>query len=289
MVGACFEVWWFSLSLVVIVIPILVVPYLTTYQFYDFNYSGLKGNMAMTIRKRDMGTVDSKQSGPFRILLLRNPPLNTLSQGLCRALIKEIKTAERDDCVKGIILMGHGNHFSAGHDIMEFKEMESGSRPKSPSERDVISVLDSCPLPTIAAIKGVALGGGCELSLGCDFRVVDGTAQIGLPEITMGLIPGAGGTQMLPRLIPVDKALKMIMYGTPVRAKEALSMGLVDKVASTGLNLATVIQLASELLQSTPRHARHRLNACPPRFVNINFREISDFLSIVLSFSILRF
>ncbi len=227
--------------------------------------------MAMTIRKRDLGTVESKQSGSFRIVLLRNPPLNTLSPGLCRALISEIKAAEGDDCVKGIILMGHGNHFSAGHDIMEFKEMESGAEPRKPAERDVISVLDSCPLPTIAAIKGVALGGGCELCLGCDFRVADNTAQIGLPEITMGLIPGASGTQRLPHLVPVAKALKMIMFGAPVRAKEALSMGLVDKVASTGLNSATAIQLASELLQSTTRHARHRLYARPPRFVNMHF------------------
>ncbi len=223
----------------------------------------------MTIRKQDLGTVESKQSGPFRILLLRNPPLNTLSQGLCRALIKEIKAAVGDDCVKGIILMGYGNHFSAGHNIMEFKEMESGAGPKNPSERDVVNVLQSCPLPTIAAIKGVALGGGCEVCLGCDFRVADNTAQIGVPEITVGLIPGAGGTQMLPRLVPVAKALKMIMFGVPVRAKEALSMGLVDKVASTGLNFETVIQLASELLQSTTRHTRHRLNVCSPRFVNM--------------------
>ncbi len=239
----------------------------TTYQVFDFNCSGLKANMAMTITRRGLGTVDSKQSGPLRILVLRNPPLNTLTHEVCRALIKEIKAAECDGCVKGIILMGHGDHFSAGHDVMEFKEVESGTM-KHPSERNVISVLDSCPLPTIAAIKGIALGGGCELSLACDFRVVDGTAQIGLPEIQLGLIPGAGATQMLPRLIPVDKALKMIMSGTPVRAKEALSMGLVDKMSFKGLNVATVVQLASELLQSTSRHSRNRLNACPPRFAN---------------------
>ncbi len=248
--------------------------------------------MAMTIPKRDLGTVESKQSGSFRILLLRNPPLNTLSQGLCRALIKEIKAAEGDDRVKCIILMGHGNHFSAGHNIMEFKEMESGAEPKKPGERDVLNVLDSCSLPTIAAIKGVALGGGCELCLGCDFRVADNTAQIGLPEMTMGLIPGASGTQRLPRLVSVANALKMIMSGTPVRAKEALSMGLVDKVASTGLNSATVIQLASELLQSTNQHPHHRLRSSPPRFVNIHIiissAEIPDFCYPLSSTSTLR-
>jgi 3-hydroxyacyl-CoA dehydrogenase len=186
--------------------------------------------------------VSLRHDGNVAIITIDNPPVNALRHGV-RQGIQDCVVAARDDAsVEAIILTGAGRTFVAGADITEF-----GKPPQAPSLIDVIATLDEVKKPTIAAVHGTPLGGGLELTMGCHFRVAAASTRLGLPEIKLGLIPGAGGTQRLPRLVGIEKALPMILSGEPIPAKDALAAGLVDEIIEGDL-VAGAIAFARKVL-----------------------------------------
>jgi len=179
--------------------------------------------------------VQTRRDGEIAIVIVDNPPVNALKFEV-RAGILEAFTKARDDAaVKAIVLTAAGRTFIAGADITEF-----GKPPQSPSLIDVIAALDKIEKPTIAAMHGTPLGGGLEITLACHFRIASPATRLGLPEIKLGLIPGAGGTQRLPRLVGIEKALDMILSGNPISAEDALAHGLIDEIIEGDLTKGTI-------------------------------------------------
>ena len=154
-----------------------------------------------------------------------NPPVNALSYNVRKGLVEALKLFLKNDNIKGIILCGEGRTFFAGADISEF-----GKPMQSPSLNEVILEYENSNKPIVAALHGTPLGGGLELAMGCNYRVALSSTKLGLPEVKLGIIPGAGGTQRLPRLAGVEKALSMITSGIPIDAKNALESGIIEEV-----------------------------------------------------------
>ena len=159
------------------------------------------------------------------VLTLDNPPVNALSQGVRQGLLDGVTRALADDAAQAILIHCAGRPFIAGADITEF-----ASAPLEPGLHRVLEAMDNANKPVIAAIHGTALGGGLETALCCHYRVAAPGAKLGLPEVNLGLLPGAGGTQRLPRVVGVEKALQMVTSGVPVASDEALATGLVDRI-----------------------------------------------------------
>jgi 3-hydroxyacyl-CoA dehydrogenase len=174
-----------------------------------------------------MSAVDYSRDGDVAVLTVNYPPVNALSLATRTGLWAALDQAETDPAVKAIIIMGGGTTFIAGADITEFGT-ENGTTP--PGLHLIQERLEACPKLTIAAIHGTALGGGLELALTCAARVAVPSAQVGLPEVNLGLLPGAGGTQRLPRLTGPEIALDLITTGKPIGAATALELGVVDAV-----------------------------------------------------------
>jgi 3-hydroxyacyl-CoA dehydrogenase len=147
------------------------------------------------------------------IVTINSPPVNALSAAVRRGIFENVKTAAADPAVKAIVIACAGRTFVAGADITEF-----GKPPQSPGLSEVIAEIENCSKPVIAAIHGTALGGGLELTLGCHFRVATKEAKLGLPEVKLGLLPGAGGTQRLPRAVGPELGVKMVVTGDPISA-----------------------------------------------------------------------
>ena len=177
------------------------------------------------------------------ILTLNSPPVNALSADVREGLDKGIKEAIATSNVEAIVLICDGRTFIAGADISEF-----GKEPKGPSLFEVQEELESSPKPIIAAIHGTALGGGLEVALTCHYRIAVPSAKCGLPEVSLGLLPGAGGTQRLPRLVGVEQALKMVTSGTHLSADKCLKSGLIDKLANEDQLLEDSISFAKEIV-----------------------------------------
>ncbi|MDA8852391.1 3-hydroxyacyl-CoA dehydrogenase NAD-binding domain-containing protein [Hyphomicrobiales bacterium] len=177
------------------------------------------------------------------ILTLNSPPVNALSAPVREGLDKGIRQAIKDDRVDAIILICIGRTFIAGADISEF-----GKEPKGPSLFEVQDELENSPKPIIAAIHGTALGGGLEVALTCHYRIAVPSAKCGLPEVSLGLLPGAGGTQRLPRLVGVEQALKMVTSGIHLSADKCLKSGLIDKLANEDQLMDDSILFAKEIL-----------------------------------------
>ncbi len=154
-------------------------------------------------------SVKITRSGDIAVITIDNPPVNALSQAVRAGLVDAIETINIDEGIKGAVITGAGRIFIGGADIKEF-----GKPPLTPFLPDVIDIIENCRVPTLAAINGAALGGGLEVALGCRYRAGGPKAKTGLPEVNLGLIPGAGGTQRLPRLIGAVKAAEII---TPQR------------------------------------------------------------------------
>ncbi|MHC2582106.1 3-hydroxyacyl-CoA dehydrogenase [Bradyrhizobium diazoefficiens] len=159
------------------------------------------------------------------IVTVNSPPVNALSAAVRGGILECIKAAVADPAIKGIVLICAGRTFIAGADITEF-----GKPPKAPALNDVLSEIENSPKPVVAAIHGTALGGGLEVALACHFRVAVKEAKLGLPEVKLGLLPGAGGTQRLPRAVGPELAVKMIVGGDPIGAAEALKNGLIEEI-----------------------------------------------------------
>ena len=173
----------------------------------------------------DVTTIE--KDGYISIITLNSPPVNALSAPVREGLHKGITEARNDGESEAIIIICEGRTFIAGADISEF-----GQEPKGPSLFEVQEFIEDSNKPVIAAIHGTALGGGLEVALTCHYRIAVPSAKCGLPEVNLGLLPGAGGTQRLPRVVGVEKALQMVTSGQHVPAKQCLEMGLVDEIAN---------------------------------------------------------
>ena len=199
-----------------------------------------------------MAAVDYERRDDVAVLWVDNPPVNALSHAVREGLVKGIEQAEADPAVQAVVIAARGRTFMAGADIREF-----GQPPKEPFLPDVVERIEACPKPVVAAIHGTALGGGLEIAMGCHYRVAVASAQLGLPEVTLGLIPGAEGTQRLPRLVGVAAALEMIVTGQPIPAAKAEKLGLVDRVVEDPL-VDQAVAFARERITAGQRPRRTR-------------------------------
>ena len=181
--------------------------------------------------------------GDVAIVTLNSPPVNALSAPVREGLSLGINAAMADSAVKSVVLICDGRTFIAGADITEF-----GKAPVGPSLQDVQNTIENASKPVVAAIHGTALGGGLEVALTCHYRVAVASAKCGLPEVNLGLLPGAGGTQRLPRIVGAAKALEMMTTGQHVPATACLAMGLVDELAEEGKLRATAIAFAKKIV-----------------------------------------
>jgi len=179
-------------------------------------------------------SADYAVHGSIAVISLNNPPVNGLGLATRSAAIEGIRRAEQDPAIKAIVLTGAGKAFSGGADIKEFNSPKALTEPTLHS---LIRSVEGCAKPVVAAIHAVAMGGGLELALGCHYRVALPGAQIALPEVKLGLLPGAGGTQRLPRVLGLEMALNMIVSGTPVLSEKLASTAIFDKLLPAGADL----------------------------------------------------
>ena len=181
--------------------------------------------------------------GDVATVTINSPPVNALSQAVRDGLKRGVEAAEANDAVKAIVIICAGRTFIAGADITEF-----GKPPAPPYLPDVLDRIENASKPVVAALHGTALGGGFEVALTAHYRIAVPSAKCGLPEIKLGLIPGAGGTQRLPRLVGVEKALDIILSGTPFGAREAKEWGVVDELAEEGKLHESALAFARRLI-----------------------------------------
>jgi 3-hydroxyacyl-CoA dehydrogenase len=188
-------------------------------------------------------SVDLRRDGEIAVVTVDNPPVNALKHEVRAGLAEALRQARDDGAFNAVVIACAGRTFFAGADITEF-----GKPPQAPSLHGVIAAIEAMPKPVVAALHGTALGGGFELALACHFRVATPGARVGLPEVKLGLLPGAGGTQRLPRLIGPEKALQMIVTGEPIGAAEARADGVIDEIVEGDLT-AAAIDFASRIVR----------------------------------------
>jgi enoyl-CoA hydratase/carnithine racemase len=186
--------------------------------------------------------------GAVSLLRLNRPPMNPLSIELLGELRDAARALATDASVKAVVIAGSDKALAAGADISELRD-QAGARAVADAFRAAFDAVASIPRPVIAAIRGYALGGGCELALTCDLRVGSDTARVGQPEILLGVIPGAGGTQRLARLIGPARAKELVWSGRQVRAEEAHALGILDRVVPTDEVEHNALQWAAHLGQ----------------------------------------
>ncbi|MCB1381692.1 MAG: enoyl-CoA hydratase/isomerase family protein [Notoacmeibacter sp.] len=177
--------------------------------------------------------VSVETRGPVALVTISNPPVNAIGQAERQGLLDALARIEADGSLRAAVIRGEGANFAAGADAREFD-----GPALDPQLPDVLNAIEACAKPWIAAIEGAALGGGLEIALVCDRRIVHPRATLGLPETNLGIVPGSGGTQRLPRLVGMAAALDMIPLGTPVRADKALAIGLADELSDDPLTRA---------------------------------------------------
>lgn len=197
------------------------------------------------------------QDGDIAVITVNNPPVNALSPGVPEGIADAIAKIAADDSINGAVMIGAGQTFIAGADIKEFGKITSGQRKEGINFLDVIKSIEDCPKPTVAAIHGTAFGGGLEVAMGFHYRVAVASAQVGQPEVKLGLIPGAAGTQRLPRLAGVAKAVQMCVDGNPISAKEALATGIIDRIVEGDL-LQGAIAFVKEKIASGEKPPKTR-------------------------------
>jgi len=208
------------------------------------------------------GAVASQRHDGILVLTIDNPPVNALSADVRRGLADAIQAAQDDASVQAVLLVGAGRNFIAGADIREF-----GKPPQPPALPDVCNAIEASAKPVVAALHGAALGGGLEIALAAHYRIALPGARLGLPEVNLGLLPGAGGTQRAPRLAGAAAALDLMLSGRHASAEEALSLGLVDRLDSGADALAAGLAYARELLAqgAAPRRTRDATAALADR------------------------
>ncbi|TXT34527.1 MAG: 3-hydroxyacyl-CoA dehydrogenase [Comamonadaceae bacterium] len=213
--------------------------------------------------------------GTIAVITLNNPPVNSLSAALRQHIGTAVQQAELDPTVTGLVLIGHAKAFSAGADVTEFG---TPMQLAEPMIGQLLAHIEACQKPVVAALSGVALGGGLELALACHGRVALETARLGLPEINLGLIPGAGGTQRLPRLAGLNTALAMIQSGVPQTGKQLAESGLLDQVVAEDL-LPAALQRAAELARLGAPFPQARKRSLDPALVQKFVSEQQDKLT----------
>ncbi|MBM3729140.1 MAG: 3-hydroxyacyl-CoA dehydrogenase [Acidobacteria bacterium] len=192
--------------------------------------------------------VSLSRDNEVAIITVNNPPVNALSPGVPEGIAAAIEAITADAAIQAAVLIGGGRTFIAGADIKEFAKIRAGQK-KDIGLSQIIARIEDCPKPVVAAIHGTALGGGLETALGCHYRVAVASAKVGQPEVKLGIIPGAGGTQRLPRLCGIPKAAVLCSVGDPIGAAEALELGIVDAI------------IEGDLLQGAIAFARARAAA----------------------------
>src|SRR5579871_3340415 len=200
--------------------------------------------------------VNYKTDGDIAVITINNPPVNALSPGVPEGIAQGIEAAAKDDAVKAIVVIGGGRTFIAGADIKEFGKVTSGEKPRF-SLNSVLDAIENSKKPVVMAIHGTAFGGGLEVAMSGHYRVAVASAQVGQPEVKLGIIPGAGGTQRLPRLAGVSKAVDMCAFGEPIDAKSALASGILDKIVDGDL-LAGAVEFAKEIASKPVVRTRDR-------------------------------
>ena len=222
-----------------------------------------------------MEFVTVETHGAVALVRLDRPPVNALNSQVADELLQAF-TQCQDPAIRAVVVTGRP-HFAAGADIKEFKEtMEAGGSVASANKlADAIATLENLEKPTIAAVHGFALGGGCELSMGADFRYVSEDARIGQPEILLGIIPGAGGTQRLQRLVGYQKAKELVLTGRHIDAQEALAIGYADKV----LPVDDVLDAALADAQEWATRATFAIGAAK-RSLNAGRRPLEEGLAV---------
>jgi 3-hydroxyacyl-CoA dehydrogenase len=218
--------------------------------------------MSDVLDKPATSPISTRKHGDVLIVLSNNPPVNALSTAVRQGLVDAIAKAEADGSVYAIVIACEGQTFFAGADITEF-----GKPPQQPWLPAVVDAIENCSKPVVAAIHGTALGGGLEVALGCHYRVADPSAKLGTPEVKLGLLPGAGGTQRLPRVAGVKRALEMCSTGNAIGARQAFDCGLVDRLVEGEL-IPHAVGYAEEVRQVRPlpksSERQDKLDECDP-------------------------
>src|SRR6516164_2165664 len=188
------------------------------------------------------------RDGEIGVITINNPPVNALSQPVRAGIKMVLAEANGDASLSALVIHCEGRTFIAGADIREF-----GRPPQPPDLSEVINAIEDSAKPVVAAIHGTALGGGFEVALGCHCRVAVSSAKVGLPEVKLGLLPGAGGTQRLPRLIGPEAALKIIVDGAPIAAAKAKAMGILDEIVEGDLRSGAIAFARKVAAEKRPR------------------------------------
>ena len=193
------------------------------------------------------GPITTERHGDVLVIISNNPPVNALGAAVRQGLEAGLKEAAADASVKAVVIRCDGRTFFAGADITEF-----GKAMQEPGLPTVIDMIEASEKPVVAAIHGTALGGGCEVTLGCHYRIAVPSAKIGTPEVKLGLLPGAGGTQRIPRVAGVKLALEMTAKGDPISARQALEAGLIDVLAGEQSLVADAVAFANQIADARP-------------------------------------
>ena len=187
------------------------------------------------------------------VITINNPPVNALGPGVPEGVSQAIKEITQDESVKAAVLIGAGRTFVAGADIKEFGKITSGKKDRGAGLLPLLRQIEDCPKPVVMAIHGAAFGGGLELAMSGHYRVAASGAQVGQPEVKLGIIPGAGGTQRLPRLAGIAKAVEMCAQGNPISAREALDLGILDQLIEGDLMTGAIAFARSVLEKPAPK------------------------------------
>ncbi|MDP5278362.1 3-hydroxyacyl-CoA dehydrogenase NAD-binding domain-containing protein [Sphingomonas sp. DG1-23] len=201
----------------------------------------------------------TSRQGDVLILTSDNPPVNALGAAVRQGLQAGIEEAKRDESIKAVVIIAAGKTFFAGADITEF-----GKAMQEPSLPVLVDQIEALDKPVIAAVHGTALGGGCEVALASHYRIAVPSAKFGLPEVKLGILPGAGGTQRMPRVAGVETALELATKGDPISAEQAKAVGLVDRIATEGNLLADAVAFAQEVIGKPVSRSSERPVAVDP-------------------------
>ena len=207
--------------------------------------------------EKDFSVIDYEVQDNVAVIVVNNPPVNALSFSVRAGLLHFLMKAANSKEVCGIIIACEGRTFIAGADISEF-----GSKPKEPDLPELLDYLDRTKKPVLAEMHGTALGGGLELALCCNYRIAAKNARFGLPEVNLGLIPGAGGTQRLPRLIGIEKSLAMVTSGSPIGSTDAYKCGLVDQLSEENLRYDS-LNFIKDIIETEAVHPSISLKTKP--------------------------
>lgn len=231
-----------------------------------------------------MKTITYEIKGNVATVTIDYPPANALSSLIFRELKQKLEKIEQTSTAKVIILTGKGKFFSAGADIKEFTSLKDASDYQALSEMGQVlfEKIENYHIPIIAAIHGAALGGGLELAMACHLRIATGNAQLGLPELTLGLIPGFAGTQRLPPLVGIAKAYEMMLTGDAITGDEAYTLGLVNKVVNEEMLLAEADILANKIAEKSTSSI-HKIMELIPYSKTKTFSEGSKAEAIAFS------